>query len=281
MRVFEKISETSDFLKTVKAKGLSVGFVPTMGALHRGHISLIEQSLKENDFTVCSIFVNPIQFNKKSDLENYPRETSSDFQKLKLSGCEMVFMPSNDEMYPEPVNTQYDFGQLDKVMEGKHRPGHFNGVAIVVRKLFEIIKPDKAYFGGKDFQQLAIIQYLVKKNNIPVDIVPCTIIRENDGLAMSSRNVRLTPAERKEAPVIFQLLQQAKEKAPSLPVKELIKWVQNEFIKHPSIELEYFEIVDMETLQPVKEWDECKKIIACVAVHLGKIRLIDNIILIS
>ncbi len=281
MRVFEKISETSDFLKTVKAKGLSVGFVPTMGALHRGHISLIEQSLKENDFTVCSIFVNPIQFNKKSDLENYPRETSSDFQKLKLSGCEMVFMPSNDEMYPEPVNTQYDFGQLDKVMEGKHRPGHFNGVAIVVRKLFEIIKPDKAYFGEKDFQQLAIIQYLVKKNNIPVDIVPCTIIRENDGLAMSSRNVRLTPAERKEAPVIFQLLQQAKEKAPSLPVKELIKWVQNEFIKHPSIELEYFEIVDMETLQPVKEWDECKKIIACVAVHLGKIRLIDNIILIS
>ncbi|MCK4677413.1 MAG: pantoate--beta-alanine ligase [Bacteroidales bacterium] len=281
MRVFEKISETHNFLKTVKARGLSVGFVPTMGALHRGHISLIEQSLKENNFTVCSIFVNPIQFNKKSDLKNYPRETTSDFQKLKSSGCNMVFMPSNDEMYPEPVNTQYDFGQLDKVMEGKHRPGHFNGVAIVVRKLFEIIMPDKAYFGEKDFQQLAIIQYLVKKNNIPVNIVPCPIIRENDGLAMSSRNVRLTPAERKEAPVIFQLLKQAKEKVPSLPVEASGKWIKEEFNKYPSIKFEYFEIVDMETLQPVKEWGECKKIIACVAVHLGKIRLIDNIILIS
>lgn len=281
MRVFEKILETRNFLKTVKARGLSVGFVPTMGALHRGHISLIEQSKKENDFTLCSIFVNPIQFDKKSDLENYPRETSSDFQKLKSSGCDMVFMPSNDEMYHEPVNTQYDFGQLDKVMEGKHRPGHFNGVAIVVRKLFEIIKPDKAYFGEKDFQQLAIIQYLVKKNNIPVDIVPCTIIRENDGLAMSSRNVRLTPAERKEAPVIFQLLQQASEKATSLPVEALCKWIKEEFKKHPLIKLEYFEIVDTETLQPIKKWGECKKIIACLAVHLGKIRLIDNIILFS
>ncbi|MCK5838708.1 MAG: pantoate--beta-alanine ligase [Bacteroidales bacterium] len=281
MKVFEKIFETRNFLKAIKARGLSVGFVPTMGALHRGHIFLIEQSLKENDITVCSIFVNPIQFNKKSDLENYPRETSSDFQKLKLSGCDMVFMPSIDEMYPEPVNTQYDFGQLDKVMEGKHRPGHFNGVAIVVQKLFEIIMPGRAYFGEKDFQQLAIIQYLVKKNNIPVDIVPCPIIREDDGLAMSSRNVRLTPAERKDAPVIFKLLQQAREKFSSLPVEALSKWVKEEFKKHPPIKLEYFEIVDMETLQPVKKWDECKKIIACVAVHLGKIRLIDNIIFIS
>jgi pantoate--beta-alanine ligase len=193
----------------------------------------------------------------------------------------MVFMPSNDEMYPEPVNTQYDFGQLDKVMEGKHRPGHFNGVAIVVKKLFEIIMPDKTYFGEKDFQQLAIIQYLVKKNNIPVNIVPCPIIRENDGLAMSSRNVRLTPAERKEAPVIFQLLKQAKEKVSSLPVEALGKWIKEEFNKYPLIKLEYFEIVDTETLQPIKKWGECKKIIACVAVHLGKIRLIDNIILIS
>ena len=281
MRIFEKISETRNFLKTVKAKGFSVGFVPTMGALHRGHLSLIEQSIKENDFTVCSIFVNPIQFNNKSDLKNYPREATTDFQKLKSAGCDMVFMPSNDEMYPEPVNTQYDFGQLDKVMEGKHRPGHFNGVVIVVRKLFEIIKPDKAYFGEKDFQQLAIIQYLVKKNNIPVNIVPCPIIRENDGLAMSSRNVRLTPVERKEAPVIFQLLQQASEKTSSLSVEALRKWVKEEFNKYPSIKLEYFEIVDMETLQPIKKWGECEKIIACVAVHLGKIRLIDNIILFS
>jgi len=281
MKVFEKIFETCNFLKAIKARGVSVGFVPTMGALHRGHISLIEQSLKENDITVCSIFVNPIQFNKKSDLENYPRETSSDFQKLKLSGCDMVFTPSIDEMYPEPVNTQFDFGQLDKVMEGKHRPGHFNGVAIVVQKLFEIIMPDRAYFGEKDFQQLAIIQYLVKKNSIPVDIVPCPIIREDDGLAMSSRNVRLTSVERKEAPVIFQLLQQAREKFSSLPVEALIRLVKEEFNKHPLIKLEYFEIVDMETLQPVKKWNECKKIIACVAVHLGKIRLIDNIIFIS
>ncbi len=281
MEIFNKINKTKNYLYKIKQKGLSIGFVPTMGALHKGHFSLLQKSKQENDFTACSIFVNPIQFNNKEDLEKYPRDFQSDTKILKEIGCDLLFMPSVEEMYPEPIDTVYDFGNLDKVMEGKYRPGHFNGVAVVVNKLFNIIEPDRAYFGEKDFQQLVIIKHLVKKYNIPVEIVSCPIVRENDGLAISSRNVRLTTEERKAAPYIYQTLLKAKEKAGDISVEELKKWVYFGINKNPLMKLEYFEVVDMETLMPIKKRTDNKNIIACIAVYLNKIRLIDNIILFS
>jgi pantoate--beta-alanine ligase len=230
---------------------------------------------------VCSIFVNPIQFNNKSDLEKYPRETESDIEKLKKNGCDLLFMPSEEEMYPEPVTTVFDFDQLGKVMEGQYRPGHFNGVAIVVKKLFEIIEPDRAYFGEKDFQQLAIVRHMNKTLDKPVQIVACSTVREQDGLAMSSRNTRLTTGERALAPFIYQVLKGVKNNAGKQSVEELKRWVSNQFDKYPAMRLEYFEIVEMQTLTPIEKWNNSPNIIACIAVYLGNVRLIDNIVLFS
>jgi len=277
MKVFTTIKETSDYLSRQKAEGMQIGFVPTMGALHEGHLSLMQRAKEENDLLAVSVFVNPIQFNNAADLEKYPRDLDRDRKLLEQIGCDVLFAPDVEEMYPEPETTAYDFGPLERVMEGASRKGHFNGVAIVVRKLFGIIGPQKAYFGEKDFQQLAIIQELVRQYKLPVEIVPCPIVREPDGLAMSSRNERLTAEERKIAPEIYRILQAAKAKIDELNPSELKKWVEEQFDKEPEFRLDYFEIADDTYLQPVENWDNNKGIMGFVAVFLGNVRLIDNI----
>lgn len=278
MKIIDKISEVKEDVKALKNRGLTIGFIPTMGALHQGHLSLIKKAKKENDIVVCSIFVNPVQFNNKEDLEKYPRDYKSDLEKLESLNCDMVFMPDVDEMYPEIPTNEYDFGSLDKVMEGKYRPGHFNGVAIVVHKFFEIIQPHKAYFGEKDFQQLTIIKRLVKDYNIPVEIVPCPIVREIDGLAMSSRNARLTNEGRKTAPEIYKTLLAAKKNYKNFSSsQELKKWIEDDINKNSLMKLEYVDIADINTLQAIDDFSDEKNMIICIVVFLGEIRLIDNI----
>ncbi|WP_346861811.1 pantoate--beta-alanine ligase [uncultured Draconibacterium sp.] len=257
----------------------SLGFVPTMGALHRGHLSLVEQSVANNTHTVVSVFVNPTQFNDPKDLERYPRTLENDLKLLEPSACNIVFAPSTGEVYPEPDLRKFNFGKLEEVMEGAHRPGHFNGVAQVVSKLFAMVNPDKAYFGLKDFQQLAIIKNMVKQLQLRVEIVPCAIIREESGLAMSSRNELLTAEQRENAKIISETLFKAKELMGQKSVEELVKWVLETINKNPFLNVEYFEIVDDEQLQAIKSWDEKNTKVACVAAFCGKIRLIDNIVL--
>lgn len=276
MKTFDSISGISRFLRSVKESGKTIGFVPTMGALHRGHLSLMQKAKEENDKLVVSVFVNPLQFNNPEDLEKYPRNIEHDRMLLEGVGCDVLFNPGIKEMYPEPGSTQYDFGLLEKVMEGPSRPGHFNGVAVVVKKLFDIIRPDKAYFGEKDFQQLAIIQKLVKMENLPVQIVPCPIVRENDGLAMSSRNERLTTGKRQIAPFVYQTLKEAAKKSSAMTPDEVRLFVRNRFQDEPDFKLEYFEIADDKELQPVKNWNEADGILGFVAAWLGNVRLIDN-----
>jgi pantoate--beta-alanine ligase len=279
MKVFHTISETVFFVTNLKQQGKTIGFVPTMGSLHKGHLTLVAKARAENDIIICSIFVNPIQFNNPEDLAKYPRTPEADLTLLNEAGCDIVFVPSEKEMYPEPDSTVYDFGKLDKVMEGRFRPGHFNGVAIVVRRLFEIALPDTAYFGEKDFQQVAIIKKMVQMFDLPVQIVPCPIIRESDGLAMSSRNQRLLPEERAIAPVIYSSLQKAAGSYSFFTPEGLKMMLYEDIEENPLIRVEYIEIVDMDSLLPVKNWDESKHVIVCVAVFLGQVRLIDNIIL--
>ncbi len=277
MKVFSTIQETTAYLGKLRNEGKSIGFVPTMGALHEGHLSLMRCAKKENDVLVVSIFVNPIQFNNAEDLKKYPRTLEGDIKKLETVQCNVLFAPDTDEMYPEKVDRQYDFGQLDKVMEGAFRPGHFNGVAIVVKKLFDIVQPDSAYFGEKDFQQLAIIKKLVEIENIPVQIVSCPIVREPDGLAMSSRNRLLNEKERKIAPFIYQTLQEAKRRRHHICANPLRQMIINRFEGNEHFRLEYFDIVDDKTLQPINAWNNEVGTVACVAVWLGDVRLIDNI----
>lgn len=277
MKHFDTIKKTTDFIDQQKTQGKSIGFVPTMGALHDGHLELMRRAKKENDLLVVSVFVNPKQFDNPEDLKKYPRNLDKDMKLLETVGCDVLFAPEVEEMYPGEEHLQYDFGALETVMEGASRKGHFNGVAIVVRKLFDIVLPDRAYFGEKDFQQLAIIQQLVKQTRQPVEIVPCPIVRETDGLAMSSRNERLTKEERKIAPFIFQTLQAAKTRMPVLSPVELKEWVAGEFDKKGDFKLDYFEIADDTFLQPVLQWNQCKGIMGFVAVYLGNVRLIDNI----
>ena len=277
MKIIRKSSIIIDELSLLKKQGESIGFVPTMGALHRGHLSLIECSNKKDDITVVSIFVNPTQFNNKSDFEKYPRILDDDLEKLKKVSCDFLFVPSNEEMYPEEDKREFNFGHLDKVMEGAHRPGHFRGVGLIVSKLFEIISPDRAYFGVKDFQQIAIIKSLTKSLNFPVEIVSCPIIREQDGLAMSSRNMRLTNEQRRNVSLIAKTLFEAREKAKSLSVEDTKEWVIRTINKNAYFDVEYFEIVDEDTLMPVKNWEQPGNKRGCIAVNVGDIRLIDNI----
>lgn len=279
MKIIKTIKETQDYITGLKASGKTIGFVPTMGALHAGHIALLNRASMENDILVCSIFVNPIQFNKKDDLKNYPRPIESDIRKLEEIACDILFNPDVDEMYPEPVVDKYDFGTLDKVMEGKFRPGHFNGVAVVVRKLFEIVMPDKAYFGLKDYQQLRVIQTMTSTLELPVEIVPCQTFREKDGLAMSSRNMRLTNKERRIAPAIYKILLEVKERAGEVEIADLEQWAVDQLNKYEEMDVEYLNIVDAETLQPISKWSDADKVVACTAVNVGKIRLIDNILI--
>ncbi len=273
------ILETRAVVQKQISEGKTIGFVPTMGALHQGHLELVCQAVLENDFVVVSIFVNPIQFNNADDLAKYPRTLESDILKLGETGCKLVFAPSADEMYPEPDLTKFDFGLLDKVMEGKFRPGHFKGVAIVVKKLLEIVMPTKAYFGEKDFQQLAIIKKMVNKLQMPVLIVPCAIVREPDGLAMSSRNARLTEAERAEAPVLYRALSGIKENYSWFIPDGIRQLIRGEIQENQLFRIEYVDIVDTETLQPFEDWSDVEHAVVCVAAFIGNVRLIDNIVL--
>ncbi|MBD8347710.1 pantoate--beta-alanine ligase [Dysgonomonas sp. HGC4] len=261
-----------------KNEGKTIGFVPTMGALHEGHISLVKKCCEQNDICVVSIFVNPTQFNNQADLEKYPRTIEQDTKILEKAGAAIVFVPSVEEIYPEPDMRQFDFGQLDKVMEGKFRPGHFNGVAQVVSRLFDIVKPDRAYFGEKDFQQLAIIRQMVRQCNIPVEIVPMPIRREESGLAMSSRNQRLNDEEKSEAVNIYRVLSESKKLYKYKAVEEIREKVIDDINKIGSLKVEYFEIVDGNTLQQITNWSETDYAVGCITVFCGDIRLIDNIV---
>jgi pantoate--beta-alanine ligase len=279
MKKISRIAEIGEYLQKERDRGKIIGFVPTMGALHQGHLSLIECSKAETDLTVCSIFVNPIQFNNKSDLEKYPRNVADDCSKLEKAGCDVVFLPEAEEMYPGGATEliQVDFGSLDKVLEGKHRPGHFNGVAIVVKKLFDIVQPNKAYFGKKDFQQLLIVKSMVEQLKLPLEIVSCPIVREADGLAMSSRNMRLTIGERQVAPRIYEVLSKMQGIAGTMSIAALKKWAIRKIEEAVPLKVEYLEIADTATLNPVISKRGKKDIVILTAVYLGDIRLIDNV----
>ena len=277
MIIVHTINELKASLTEVRKAKKTIGFVPTMGALHDGHISLAKQCKRENDVCVVSIFVNPTQFNDKTDLQAYPRTLEKDCRILEPAGCDYVFAPSDNEMYPEPDTRIFSLGAVAEVMEGESRPGHFNGVAQIVSKLFDAVEPDNAYFGEKDFQQIAVIRAMVKQLNMPVRLVACPIIREADGLAMSSRNVRLTPEQRHFAPTIARTLKESRTFAPSKSVHELENWVVKTLNQTPFMRVEYYKIVDSETLQPIKEWKDAPTAIGCIAVYCGTVRLIDNI----
>ncbi len=272
------IPEIKSKLNHDRSCGKSIGFVPTMGALHAGHIELVTRAVLENDVVVVSIFVNPTQFNDKNDLRNYPRTPEKDLQMLAEAGVDYVFMPTEEEMYPEPDTRTFDFGNLDKVMEGAYRPGHFNGVAQVVSKLFAIVEPHRAYFGLKDYQQLAIIRRMVAMLNLQVEIVPCPIVREADGLAMSSRNLLLAPEKRASAPLIHQTLSEAKRLVGEKSVEETSEWVINRINGNPHLKVEYFQLAEAHSLQPITDWAEANEVIGCIAVRAGEIRLIDNMV---
>lgn len=277
MNIVRTIKDLQVLLDNYRQKNKTIGFVPTMGALHQGHISLVEKCVEDNDCCIVSIFVNPTQFNDKNDLINYPRTEESDIKLLEKAGCNIVFIPLTEEIYPEPDTRVFDFGPLENVMEGQFRPGHFNGVAQIVSKLFYITQPDKAYFGEKDFQQLAIIREMVKMLEIPVEIVAYPIVREKDGLAMSSRNARLNQNQRVQAAHISRILFQSKEKAPDSSVNELKIWVINAINEKEELRTEYFEIIDGNTLQPINTWNDTSYAVGCIAVFCGEVRLIDNI----
>lgn len=268
-------------INNLKAQKKTIGFVPTMGALHKGHISLVKQAQKTCNATVVSIFVNPVQFNNSTDLQTYPRTLEADLALLEAQGCNVVFVPQVSDMYPNGLENleSYNFGELETVMEGAFRPGHFNGVAVVVKRLFDMVQADFAFFGIKDFQQVAIVKELVKQYNLPTQIVVCPIVREADGLAMSSRNVRLTADERKQAVQISQTLFAAQNMVHTHSVQEVKDFVTQTINSVPALEVEYFEIVDDERLQPVQLWNAAQNIVGCVAVNVGAVRLIDNIIL--
>jgi pantoate--beta-alanine ligase len=279
MEVFYTIQDIKSFVDKHKNNNKTIGFVPTMGALHQGHLSLIDKSVADTDITIASIFVNPTQFNNPDDLKNYPRDIDTDLKFLSKQGCNAVFVPSEKEMYPEKDTRVFDFDRLDLIMEGEHRPGHFNGVAQIVSKLFDTVSPHKAFFGQKDFQQVAIIRKMIEKLNYNIDIVACEIIREPDGLAMSSRNLLLTPEHRKAAPVIYKtLLQSKKQFKKFISIDELKNFVYTNINNIELLNIEYFEVVEEKTLQPVKEFKKGQKLVGSIAVWAGKVRLIDNII---
>jgi pantoate--beta-alanine ligase len=278
MDIIESSLELQNRINALKQSGKVIGFVPTMGALHTGHISLVELAEKFCDVVVVSIFVNPNQFNNSDDLKRYPRNLEYDVNMLKGSACELLFVPSVKEIYPEPDTRVFEFGLIDKVMEGKFRPGHFNGVAQVVSRLFDIVNPDKAFFGEKDFQQLAVIREMVRQLNYGIEIVACPIIREDDGLAMSSRNMLLNDGQRKNAPIIADSLFESCNFAKSNGVEQTKKFVRDRINASSELEVEYFEIVDGNSLQSINAWEESDYIVGCIAVFAGEIRLIDNVI---
>lgn len=275
MIVLRTIKDLKKLLQSFKSEGKSIGFVPTMGALHAGHVSLVDNCVKGNDITVVSIFVNPTQFNDKADLEKYPRTLDADCELLNTHSVDIVFAPTVEEIYPEPNTRIFDFGQIDKVMEGAHRPGHFNGVAQVVSKLFDIVSPDKAYFGEKDFQQVAVIKDMVNQLALPVEIVTVPIVREESGLALSSRNQRLSSEQKQLASNIYKTLQESKDS--HLSVEKTTQFVLTEINSTEDLTVEYFTIVDGNSLQSINDWNDTTYAVGCIAVFCGDVRLIDNI----
>lgn len=274
--------EISAAVAELRRQNKTLGFVPTMGALHNGHLSLVKKSMSENDCTAVSIFVNPTQFNNKHDLQTYPRTVDADVKLLEETGADIAFVPSVETMYPEGldnVTESYDFGFIGQVMEGAARPGHFNGVGIVVHRLFDLVKPDRAYFGMKDFQQIAIIREMVRQCNINIEIIPCPIVREDDGLALSSRNTRLNEEQRRQAVQISQTLFKAVDLVDEKSVDEVKEFVISTINSVPLLDVEYFEIVDGYSLQTISSWNEAEWVVGCITVNVGDVRLIDNITL--
>ena len=279
MEIINSVKELKDKLYIHKSQKRSVGLVPTMGALHKGHISLVEKCSKENDITVVSIFVNPTQFNDKNDLERYPRTLEADCKLLGNIKVDIVFAPSVEEIYPEPDTRTFSYPPTDTVMEGKYRPGHFNGVCQIVSKLFDLVEPDKAYFGEKDFQQVAVIRAMVKDKKYDIEIRQCPIIREDDGLALSSRNALLTNQERLIAVNISKVLKNSIEYSKNHRLNDTKEWVINQINSIEGLKIEYYEIVDGETLESIENWEDSNNIVGCITVFCGStpIRLIDNI----
>lgn len=279
MPVFVKQNDLKLYLKPHIANNSKIGFVPTMGALHQGHLSLMSESIKNNAVTVVSIFVNPTQFNNADDLKKYPRTLETDVEKIEALNPEIiVYAPSVEDIYEGKTESQlFKYDGLEFQMEGKHRPGHFDGVGTIVKKLFEIVQPTNAYFGEKDFQQLQIVKKLVSKYKIPVSVIGCPIHRENNGLAMSSRNERLGKEEREKASMIFNILKEAKKLFGTKSAQEVTTWVSNQFKKQTIFELEYFEIADEKTLLECKRKSKTKKYRGFIAVFVNNVRLIDNI----
>lgn len=276
MEIIRTIAELKAKLDAARAEG-SIGLVPTMGALHAGHRSLIERARRENDTVVVSVFVNPTQFNNPTDLATYPRTEEADAAMLREAGVDYAFIPSVEEIYPEPDARVFDLGPVAEVMEGAMRPGHFNGVAQIVSKLFDFTRPTRAYFGEKDFQQIAVIRRMVELEGFDLEIVDCPIKREEDGLAMSSRNVRLTPEQRAIAPAIHNTLESSLDWARDHSVEETKRYVTEEINSFPQMEVEYYEIVNARTMQPIADWSETESAVGCVTVFCGDVRLIDNI----
>lgn len=279
MKVVTTKKELISFINDFRKKGKTIGLVPTMGALHEGHLSLVRECKKNTDITVVSIFVNPTQFNDPEDLKRYPRTPEQDISLLNTVDCDLVFLPTVEEIYPEKDIRKFNFGYLENIMEGARRPGHFNGVGQVVSRLFDIVTPDKAFFGMKDFQQIAIIKNMVQQLNYKIDIVSCPIIREASGLALSSRNMLLDEEHKKNAPHIYATLKKARNLVAQMSVDDLKKWITDQIDSNPYLKTEYVEIVNNTTLQIIQNWNEKNDRVVCVAVHAGKIRLIDNIVL--
>ena len=286
MQIINTVAALTTAIQEAKNANKTIGLVPTMGALHEGHLSLITKAREQNDLVVVSVFVNPIQFNNKEDLAKYPRTVEADCEKLAAAGADIAFVPSVEEMYPEPVNTVYHFGPIEEVMEGPRRPGHFSGVAVVVRRLFDLTQPDRAYFGEKDFQQIAIIRNLLEQIKYPIELVPCPIVRADDGLALSSRNMRLSAEARAVAPNIYATLQQAVEMSECEDVETVHDFVIDTLASFHEVngideslkfEPEYFEIVNDTTLQPITDWDEAEGVVGCITVWLTGVRLIDMV----
>ena len=280
MKVINKTSDLQAIIEQFKNDGKSIGLVPTMGALHKGHLSLVKNSISNNDITVVSIFVNPTQFNNPNDLASYPRTVDKDLELLQTIGCDIVFAPEADDIYSKSETDsrfEFDFEGLDKVMEGKFRPGHFNGVVQIVSKLFDLVHPDRAYFGEKDFQQLAIIRLMTRRYNLPIEIVPCPIVREDSGLALSSRNSLLKDNEKQVASHIYAVLNESRQFVPQTEVEELKQCAIAAIEQKPELKVEYFDIADGHTLKNIGKWDECDYVVGCITVFCGNVRLIDNI----
>lgn len=276
MLILYKITDVKQYIAELKLKNKTIGFVPTMGALHQGHISLIEISKKQTDITVCSIFVNPTQFNNQADLKHYPRTPEADIKLLEAAGCDVLYMPEVKDIYPDNDIRKFDFGYLDTILEGALRPGHFNGVGQVVSILLEGVQPHKGFFGSKDYQQVMVVKDLVKQLKLPVEIIPCPILREPDGLAMSSRNTRLSAEERKIAALIPKMMQEAVELIKQKGIDTAKHFITQQVSDVKEMNLDYFEVCNADTLEPIAEFSAKQKTVSLIAVFVGNIRLIDN-----